>query len=749
MSRRPLATILAGTLAAVGLTTAAGVPAAATTSCDPGDCFSVNVSLDRAPAVGQTAKLTVEITPKHDIPDATTIIELPETLRWATPPAGLTRAAATIGRSPVDRATRTLRARANRPIRYEGLVAAVTPGPASIRVQARDGRPGPSSDGLAYVTVGAKSSAFGMPRESRARRTERSAATSAATSAAGDTCVQGRVTYARTDGSIGGVPMAEVDAFDTDTNGRLKLGWTETDASGGYRLCFPGTEEDGTGQDVVIEVSPVNLYWSVGFSEKADDIYTDAGTPTPDVAPGTSTTVIDYRSTSGHPMEGAFRLHSAAYDTWKAYTGWLNEPADDCWKPGEQNCQSATLIWAPDKVLSRSYYCAGAGTDCRGRFQINLDASEHLEKMTVPHELGHFIMDYTYGAMPSDGTACGKHYMTTPMNSTLCAWKEGWADWVAVQTYGETHYRWATSALDLEGPRWYSDGWPTGPDAGKTEGRVAGVLLDLADSGPRDEPYWDLGILGPEAIVDAFGKVAARDLDHFLSTLGAQHSDLTQGAMFQNAINTDHVENLTDRHPVRRPANVPLRTAFVTTPGRWHVVAAVTVPDGADVDLATAPNAGGDAVRSADWTATSTDFVAVQPSPATRNWFVNAVTSGTDYQEYAMEVTEAAAGNLEAGTPQEFPIAAGRLTEVRTTWIEQGVPATITVVPRDGQDLDLFVMAPDPAAWGLPRSAARKSASGGPNKLERVTIGDPKVTGLYAVVVVRKAGDGNVLLTRI
>ncbi|MFI7463509.1 hypothetical protein [Nonomuraea sp. NPDC049646] len=745
MSRRLMATTLAGVLAAVGLTTApAHAAAPKQPACVPGDCFTVDVSLDRAPAVGQSAKLTIEVTPKDDIPDATTIIELADTLKWATPPAGLDRAAATIGRSPVDRATRTWRARAGRTVRYEGVVTAVGPGPASVRVQARDGRPGPASGGLAYVTVGERSSVFGMPREGRGRRTERTARAAAA----GDTCVQGRVTYIRADGTVGGVPMAEVDAFDTDTNGRLNLGWAETDASGAYKLCFPGTEEDGTGQDVNIEVSPVSNYWSVGFSEKAADIYTDAGPTTPDVPPGTSATVMDYRSAAGDPMEGAFRLHAAVYDTWKAYTGWLNDPADDCWKPGEQNCQSVTVIWRPDKVLPTSYYCPSAGPDCLGRFQINLDASIPLEKMTLPHELGHFIMDYT-GRRPSTGGDCGQHFMRAPMINPTCAWIEGWADWVAVQTYDDTHYRWSTSAIDLESPRWFSDGWPSGTDAVRTEGRVAGVLLDLADSGTRDETYWDLGGVGPETVVAAFRKAVAQDLDHFMTLLDPQHHDLAEGALFQNAVSTQHVEDLADRHPIRRPANVPLQTAFVTTPGKWHVVAAVTGPDGADVDLATTPNAGGDAVRSADWTATSADFVAVQPSSATRNWFVNSVSSDADYEEYAMEVTEAAAGNLEAGTPQEFPIAAGRLAEVRTTWIEKGVPATITVVPRNGQDLDLFVMAPDPAAWGLPRSAARKSASGGPNKMERLTISDPKVTGLYAVIVVRKAGDGNVLLTRV
>ncbi|MEU1719686.1 hypothetical protein [Nonomuraea sp. NPDC005692] len=748
MSRRLMATILAGVLAAVGLTTApAHAAAPGQPSCVPGDCFTVDVSLDRAPAVGQSAKLTVEVTPKQDIPDATTTIDLPDTLRWATPPAGLARTAAMIGLSPVDRATETRRARAGKPIRYEAVVTAVRPGPASIRVEARDGRPGPSSDGLAYLTLGARSSTFGMPNDSRGHRPERR---KAVTSSAADTCVQGRVTYARTDGSVVGVPMAEVDAFDTDAGGRLTLGWAETDANGAYKVCFPGTEEDGTGQDVNIEVSPVSSYWSVGSSEQSADIYTGAGPTTPDVPAGTSATVIDYQSPPGDRMEGAFRLHAAAYDTWKAYTGWLNEPADDCWKPGEANCQSVTLIWRPDKVLNTSYYCSGGnGKECLGRFQMNLDASEPLQPMTVPHELGHFIMDYTYGRMPSAGVACGEHIVWTPTADPICAWKEGWADWIAVQTYGDTHYRWTSSAIDLESPRWFSQGWPTGVEAGKTEGRVAGVLLDLADTGTRDEKYWDIGGIGPEGVVAEFKKGFAQDLDHFLSTFAAQHYDLTQGATFQNAISTSHVENLADRHPVRWPANVPLQTAFVTTPDKWHVVAAVTGPDGADVDLATTPNGGGVAVRSADWTSTSTDFVAVQPSSATRNWFVNSVTSDTDYEEFAMEVTEAAAGNLEAGTPQEFPIAAGRLVEVRTTWIEKGVPATLTVVPRNGQDLDLFVMAPDSAAWGLPRSAARKSASGGPNKMERLTISDPKVTGLYAVIVVRKAGDGNVLLTRV
>ncbi len=64
-----------------------------------------------------------------------------------------------------------------------------------------------------------------------------------------------------------------------------------------------------------------------------------------------------------------------------------------------------------------------------------------------------------------------------------------------------------------------------------------------------------------------------------------------------------------------------------------------------------------------------------------------------------------------------------------------------------GQDFDLFVMAPDANRWGMPRSAARRSTSGGPNKAERITIANPKVTGVYAVIVIRESGEGNLLLT--
>ncbi|WP_066941679.1 hypothetical protein [Microtetraspora fusca] len=753
MLRRLTAAALAATGIAAVLTAAAPAPAlAAPPSCAPGDCFTVSVSLDRAPAVGQDATLTVEVTAKQDIPDATTVIDLPDTLRWVRPPAELSHVAAKIGRSPVDRASRTNRARRGTPVRYEGVVTAVAPGPTSIRVHARDARPGPSSEGLAYLTIGEKSSIFGMPPDDGARRT---AMPPPRTSLARDTCVHGRVTHFKAeDGSVTGVPRAAVYGFDSDADdNRDSLGWAMTDDAGAYKLCFPGTEEDGTGQDVSIEVSSSSYHWNVskpGDMDPETAYYSGKSAVTADVPPGTDQTTIDLQSAPGSPLEGAFRIFTAAYDTWKAYTGWLNEPGNDCWNPSARNCQAVTIRWAPDQVLRTPYYCPIDGTEkCPNRYEIHLDASDQLRRMTVGHELGHFIMDYTHDRMPPYGNECTKHYMEVP-SSPACAWSEGWANWVAVQTYDETHFRWGSeAAINLESPRWFSNGWPSGEGADKVEGRVAGVLLDLADSGARNEKYWDTSSLGPAGVVAAFRKAPANDINQFANLIDAADALDASSAFFQNTIYPVRFETLYDRQPVLRPANVPVHQHHASTPDRWSVVAtAPSSADGDDVDLKVAPEADLEsAVTSSEWGISGPDFVAVQPTQDSKLYRAD-VTSSTNYQEHVIELAVAPPDQLAQGAPMEFAMGAGNLVEIRTTRIEKGVPATLTVVPRNGQDFDLFVMAPDSGKWGLPRSKARRSTSGGPNKIERITISDPKVTGDYAVIVIKRSGEGGLTLVR-
>ncbi|MBO4272406.1 hypothetical protein [Microbispora triticiradicis] len=735
MSRRLTAAALATALAVV--LTAFSAPArAASPSCVPGDCFTVDVTLDRAPAVGQSATLTVEVTAKQDIPAATTVIELPETLRWARPPAGLAHAPATIGRSHVDRASRTERARKGERVRYEGVVTAVAPGPASIRVRAGDGRPGPGSEGLAYLTIGAESSAFGMRRD-RPSRPARTLAPE--TTLAADTCVHGRVTHiAADDGAVRGTPSVSVEVWDKDEGGTPDLlGQTATDATGGYTFCFPGADEDGSGQDVYLLVSTVAPLWTVAETDGGSGSdYFDYSEVKKDVPPGTGTTTIDYAASPGDDMEGAFRIMAAAYDTWDFYVRQLPQPSGDCWKPGEAACQRVTLVWRPDRVIESQYYFSGAR-----RFQADLDASVHLSKMTVAHELGHFIMDYTHGYAAPDN--CSPHYMAT-RSSESCAWVEGWADWLALQTYGGTHYQWKPSdgTIDLESPTWFSAGWDDGADV---EGRVAGVLLDLADN--REE-YWDRGSMGTHGVVAAFRKAPANTLDQFLTGLEAEDQALAESVAFQNTIRSSRTEDLDDRTTVRRPANVPLQSVFSSITGRWSVVAAATSGAGSgDVTLEVDPFEGGSTVRSSQGIGPDPDFVAVQPTLIDQI-FTSRVSSGVDLREYVLQSAAAPPGDLEKGTPQTFTMPADQLVEIRTTPIDLGAFVTFTVTPQNGQDVDLYVMAPNSAVWGLARSAARRSSTGGPGKAERITIADPKVPGVYAVIVVKKSGDGELTLTR-
>lgn len=741
MSRRLMTAALVTALAAAALTAVPAPAQAEPPSCVPGDCFTVAVSLDRAPAVGQSAKVTIEVTAKQDIPDATTVVELPETLRWVRPPVGLARKAAMSGRSPVDRGTRTARARRGEAVRYEGVVTAVTPGAASIRVQARDGRPGPGSEGLAYLTIGAESSVFGMSRD-RGGRPGRSAAP--ATALADDTCVHGRITHAKADdGMARGTPSVSVEAWDKDEGGTPDLlGQALTDATGGYKVCFPGVDEDGTGQDVYLLMSAVAPLWSVEEPGSGGglDYFAFSGVKN-DVPKGTDTTTLDYAAPPGDYMEGAFRIMAALHDTWKAYTGWLNQPGDDCWKPGEATCQRVTVKWKPDTVLARSYYCPGVTPNCDSRFQIHLDASAHLQKMTVAHELGHFIMDYTYGHMSP--IACPSHYLRARSQET-CAWEEGWADWVAVQTYGDTHYRWGPTdgAVDLESPTWFSQDWDDGADV---EGRVAGVLLDLADN--REE-YWDPGSVGAHGVVAAFRKGPADTLARFLGGLEAEDQALGESVLFQNTVRSSRLEDLDDRTTVRRPANVPMQSLALSPAGKWSVVAAATSGAGTgDVTLEVNPLGGGSPVKSSQGVGSDPDFVAVQPTLIDQ-FFAAWVASDTDLREYAVQSAVAPDGDLGPGDSRKLTMPADRLVEIRTTTVETGVPATLTVVPDNGQDVDLYVMTPNPRVWGLGRSVARRAVNGGPGRSERITIAYPSVSGVYAVVVVKKSGEGDVTLVR-
>ncbi|WP_182880562.1 hypothetical protein [Microbispora sp. H10949] len=750
MLRRSLAVVLV----AVGLSPGGvaaraetGTGPAAVERCVPGDCFAVTAALDRAPAVGQTATLTVTVTSKEKAADVRVVTDLPAGLRWVSPPEGVSRGPATIGRSRLDRASRTGPMRKNERVTYAGTVTAVEPGPAAVTVHVTDGRPGPGSEALVYVTVGEETSFFGMARPATALTTPPAGEADPAVAAAdADTCVQGRVTHVTAEGPVEGVPRLRLQAFDRDADGHDDvLARGETDDQGDYELCFDGNDGDESGgQDVYVKGLSFSDYWSV-TDPRTRGLYTFQTPVVADVEQG-GREIVNYLPPPGSADEGAFRIFTAAHATWKAYTGWAGNPGG-CWVAGATPCRQAAILWAPDVTIPVDNYTVEDDT-------IHLSATTQLEKMTVSHELGHFIMDYGYADAYPPNPSCFTHFMLS-VTSEGCAWTEGWADWLAVQTYGETHYRWGPldGSIELETPTWGSLGWEgsIGPDI---EGRVAGALMDLADGDPRNEIYWDLSSEGPEKIVSVVRASKPNTVGEFknamvaaVPTAGGKSNVLA--TLFQNTVDDVFYEPLLDRVELNRPSFWGGDFSFTTTRPTWSVVAALHVGDPAnDTNLSlykAAGATGGDVVASWMPRSDQPDFIAVDATSGPRT-HLPRVSALSAADSYLVEFAESE-GSLAPKTSAELSMESADVVEIRTADLTAGVPVTFTVTPLDGQDLDVFLMAPSGTKWARPRADAKGAFGKGPGTAERLTV-TPGVTGAHAVIVIQKSGSGRFSLAR-
>ncbi|MET8310349.1 hypothetical protein [Micromonospora sp. NPDC005173] len=102
--------------------------------------MTVTAALDRAPATGQTARLTVTVDAHVAIDDLRVRVALPSALRPAATPAGFTAARA-VSRVPSDAGevtalSTTVDAAPGRVLRYQTDLIATGIGPTVLRVQA-------------------------------------------------------------------------------------------------------------------------------------------------------------------------------------------------------------------------------------------------------------------------------------------------------------------------------------------------------------------------------------------------------------------------------------------------------------------------------------------------------------------------------------------------------------------------------------------------------------------------------------
>ncbi|XVQ82982.1 hypothetical protein ACQP2K_29610 [Microbispora siamensis] len=176
-------------------------------------------------------------------------------------------------------------------------------------------------------------------------------------------------------------------------------------------------------------------------------------------------------------------------------------------------------------------------------------------------------------------------------------------------------------------------------------------------------------------------------------------------------------------------------------------MAALHVGDPAnDVNLSLFKSAtSGEVVSSRLSRSDQPDFVAVDAASGPRSHvpYVSAPVAG---ESYLVEFAESE-GSLAPRNSTELSMESADVVEIRTADLTAGVPVSFTVTPLDGQDLDVFAMAPSGTKWARPRADAKGAFGKGPGAAERLTM-TPSVTGTHAVIVIQKSGSGRFTLAR-
>ncbi|GIE99843.1 hypothetical protein [Paractinoplanes rishiriensis] len=518
MFRTPLFILVAAT-AAFGLPSAAQaepadecvLPASThrSTLDEQHGCLTVDAALDAAPSVGETATFTYEVRSAIADDAVTLSVELPPGLRWRSAPAGTTlstrESLAPQARGTVQRVEMTRAFAAGESLRLTGTVSATASGPAEIQARATaevdSGTEAGGDDVLLTVAAAGAESRLGIVSSNRAAavRYQGSAPVVAAgetkaadgrltppsaderapepsdrsgepageragtePAVAGTSCVTGSWNFVDHKGVARAARQWQVQAWDDDAstgNGNDFLASGLTGFDGRYTLCFTSTDVGGAGsQDVYLVFIADNGSWRVqspwGTYNYGSGVMWNVPTGTKEVGwlqPGDPT-----------HMRGAHAFEAVS-DAWNGTPG-------ACWDLIGA-CRPVVVNWAPGST-DGTYYSLGDN-------QVHLAAADPDSRHTVVHEAGHSIMDDVFDDAYPSTPSCNPHYIKK-VSSQGCAWTEGFAEWFPAQIYNDPYFRWPNgSSVNLETPTWGSLLWANGD---RVEGRVAGALIDLADS---------------------------------------------------------------------------------------------------------------------------------------------------------------------------------------------------------------------------------------------------------------------------
>jgi len=720
-------------------------------------CLSVSASLDRLPAVGETARLTVQVESAADL-SANVSIELPPNLTWVQAPSAMTEgtvlSARPETRGRLAKASVRREFTAGGAATYTGVVRATDTGPAQIRARATgayaDHVEAGSDD--VFLTIGANRATAGVqgpavadtvraPSGAQVVGTPRGfesvgkaglgKPTGRAAGAPCDTRVAGSWVYQDQTGAWRSSRNMQVQVWDDDVFNDSLLAVGVTNGSGAYNICFDSQSEGwpDTGRaDIYVKFVAENSQWRV--QRGGNPLSWQTGV-TNDVATG-STLNLGSLTTGDAALHRGLHAFDAANDAWQ----WIPKPNNLCFDQDDATCRQLRINWAPDST-DGTYYSLGNN-------DVHLAADDPNAPMTVVHEIGHAVMDDVYNDAFPSAPNCNPHSIQGA-SSTGCAWTEGWAEWFPATVYNDPFYRWPNGAsLNLESAGW-GNGWSNG-DA--TEGRVAGALIDLTDS--ANESPWDRVSEGPRPIWDLFMNNVTGTFGQFWSQRAASGGNVSQSALatlFNNTIDYGFRDPMANYAQLSRPTpSTPHNYSYNTTSNYWSVIA-VRPNAGSAVDLNLYDDFNQFSfLKSSNRPANTPDFIAVDSNRRPLGDYYPRVFGTGSY------VTELAQGSntLPVGS-QSVVMGSTDIAVVRDVFLTAGVRNTFRVVPgNSSQDPSLFLFGStaDSSTWikngdQASRSAALRGAGGA----ESFSV-TPATSGWYGLVVVQSSGSGTYTLRR-
>jgi len=229
-----------------------------------------------------------------------------------------------------------------------------------------------------------------------------------------------------------------------------------------------------------------------------------------------------YAISAGEPRRGAFSILNDVNDAWLYIYS----------NGGNFSPEGVHVEWQQDSTHGTHYHLGG---------EIHLGGNDWGTSASLPpsdtvvHEFGHAAMYHVYGDVfpPSD---CPDSHFIEGATGYVCAWTEGWADFLPLAVHGRPAYVFPSGALvNIEAATWGTFGWDSGD---RVEGRVAGTLLDLFDATNE----------GLDTRSDGFGNIwftlYTQNDDQFSQFVAAWDSNgfgdcPMRGAAYQNTIDYD------------------------------------------------------------------------------------------------------------------------------------------------------------------------------------------------------------------